>query len=355
MLITNTTYNISDTTIQICSLQTPTGIHADISSVGAALVGWYLPDFSGNLENIVLSFADPADYLKNSVFAGAVLGPNAGRLSNSILDIHKTRYHLAANDNSNNLHGGFHNLSFQNWTIAKRIQEQDYASVLLETTLPDALDGFPGNRSFQAQYTLYENGSLELELSAATDAATYINLSSHTYFQLSGDFSQSALEQSLFISAEKYIVNNSQHLPENILPVENSPFDFRTPTCIQELIRRFPDNPQLANALGYNNGFLLNTEETDTPAALLSDSSSGRTIRLHTDAPCLVLYSGGYLENGPAILNCHEKKIDLSPSCAIALEAQDFPDAPSNPLFPCKFLLPGQAWKRKIFWEFYLK
>ncbi|MDO4443920.1 MAG: aldose epimerase family protein [Bacillota bacterium] len=352
MQITHNTITISNTPIQICSLQTSTNIHAEISSVGAALVGWYLPDSFGNLDNVVLSFADPADYLHNSVFAGAVLGPNAGRLSNSILDIHKTRYHLTANDNSNNLHGGSRNLSFQNWTIAKCIQKQGYASVLLETTLPDTLDGFPGNRSFQAQYTLYENGSLELELSAATDAATYINLSNHTYFQLSGDFSQSALKQSLFISAEKYIANNSQHLPENILPVENSPFDFRTPTCILELIRRFPNDPQLANALGYNNGFLLNTGKTDAPAAILSDSVSGRTIRLHTDAPCLVLYSGGYLENGPAILNCQNKKIHLSPSCAIALEAQDFPDAPSNPLFSCKFLLPGQLWKRKIFWEF---
>lgn len=354
------------------TLTAPSGIRAKICSPGASLTALLLPDRTGHFDNVVLSLANPETYLENPFYAGAVLGPNAGRIRDGALIIGGRRWKLSANDGRNNLHGGRQCVSFANWTPVDSGSDEKKAFVALETSLADGQDGFPGNRRIRAVYTLNCEGALSLELSAVSDRQTYLNLSHHTYWNLSGDFGTAAsiapaLRQQLRIFADYYIANDSSHLPREILPVQDTPFDFRTGGAPGMLMQRYPNHEQLVNARGYNNGFVLKHSEDGTqaaahacasrtapPAAVLSDSASGRRMSLFTDAPCLVLYSGGYLEGGPSVLDRDRSAIAPVNSCALALEAQDFPDAPGNPLFDCCFLNPHETWRRNIRWEFSL-
>lgn len=356
-------------------METDSGMAAVISSLGASLTRLLVPSSeTGRRESVVLSLADPAGYAENPFYAGAVLGPNAGRIRNARLTLPESLqtglpensqegfpassqegfqriFPLTTNDGLHNLHGGRSPVSFADWNIVETGTENGCARLVLETVLSDGQDGFPGNRRIRASYTLSEEGVLSLHFWAVTDRPTYLNLSHHGYWNLSGDFSRSACDQHLSIAASRYIANDTEHLPAEICPVSHSPFDFRTSVSLRQRQSSCADHPQLKNANGYNNGFLLQTPD-GAPAAALSDPQSGRTLRLFTDAPCLVLYSGGYLAGGPAVLGKEGTAIPASNGCALALEAQDYPDAPGNPLYPpCRYLLPGEIWTREIRWE----
>lgn len=352
--------------VTFITLQGTCGISAVICSLGAALTKLCIPDRNGKSENVVLSLADHKDYQNNPFFAGAVLGPNAGRIKDSILTIDENTFSLDKNDGVNNLHGGSHNVSFQNWTVTNISHSDFSASVTLQTRLADGQDGFPGNRIIVARYTLSEDGTLSLLLTAQTDKATYVNLSNHTYFNLSGDFvsrftdnSSSftastgcispAMSQQLKINASRYITNDAAHIPDAICNVIDSPFDFCTLTALSEQITTFSSDWQLHNANGYNNGFIL--DKISDCDAVLYDPVSCRRMTLSTDAPCIVLYSGGYFAGGPAVLN-NSDAVPPQNGCAIALEAQDFPNAPNSPLFDCHYVQPGEIWQRNITWSF---
>lgn len=329
------------------------GMHVSISSLGGGIWGIYLPDCHEKLQNIALSFYHKEIYQNNSLYAGAILGPNAGRIQNGRLPIASTIYQLTQNENCmHNLHGGFHNVSFQNWNAIDTSEESKKSSVTLQITLPDGLDGFPGNRTLQARYTLDDQNALTLEMSAITDAETYINLSSHIYFNLSGDFSTSGLKQQLQIASDEVIYNKDNHIPSCICDVSHTPFDYRLARCLSEQIQNYSRHPQLLSGNGYNHGFLLNHSNSNptpiTPNAFLYDSASGRRMSLSTDAPCLVLYSGGFIEHDTLL----EDGSAAHPSCAIALEAQDYPDAPGKHGFPYHTLKPGEIWTRTIQWAF---
>ncbi len=329
------------------------GMHVSISSLGGCIRGIYLPDCHEKLQNIALSFYHKEIYQNNSLYAGAILGPNAGRIQNGRLPIASTIYQLTRNENCiHNLHGGFHNISFQNWNVIATSEESKKSSVTLQITLPDGLDGFPGNRTLQARYTLDDQNVLTLEMSAITDTETYINLSSHVYFNLSGDFSNSGLDQRLQIASDEVIYNKKDHIPSYIRDVSHTPFDYRLPHRLLAQIQNYSKHPQLLSGKGYNHAFVLNQSNSsltsEIPSAILYDSTNKRRMSLSTDAPCMVLYSGGYMEDHTLL----EDGSTVHPSCAIALEAQDYPDAPGNHGFPYHTLRPGEVWTRTIQWAF---
>lgn len=335
------------------TLSAPNGITVEICTLGASITRLLLPDRHGLPQNVVLTLADKADYGKNPFYAGATLGPNAGRISNARLYIDGTAYQLTANDGPHNLHGGPGCLSFHNWTLKNLWQDSLESGILLEATLPDKQDGFPGNRSVQAAYTLTSTGLFHIRYTAATDRPTYLNLSNHSYFNLSGDFTKDVRSEQLQINAEYYVANDREHLPEAILPTPKTPFDYRCPHTLQEQMLAYPTDRQLQNANGYNNAFCLN-HSSGKADAVLYDSESGRKLELFTDAPCLVLYSGGYLSGGPKIETLNHRITPPLSSCALALEAQDFPNAPNSPLFPCTLLSPGKTAERNITFRFTL-
>lgn len=343
-------------TCPLYDLVSASGLTVSILPLGASVQKISVTDPDGREIPIALGFPDLQSYQKPVCYAGATLGPNAGRIRNARLSIQKKEYLLSQNDNGSQLHGGCHNVSSMFWNTDSVSCIDNTASVLLSCEQPDGLDGYPGNRRYQIRYTLTEQGFLTIEQTAWTDRPTYVNLSNHTYWNLSGDFTRPALHQELLIHAKQVCVNDEYHLPVSIIPVTGTAFDFQKPRSLQSALRSASDSvsiPQLRIGKGYNHGYLLRKaseyreEPPDTepaPACSLHDPVSKRTVRLLTDAPALVLYSGGYLPEGLSLLGGQRSV----PSCAVALEAQDLPDTPH--LLPSLFrlTLPERPFHRII-------
>ncbi len=305
------------------------GARVRMSAMGAALRMAEAPDRTGAFANVALPAAGPLD----PSYAGAVLAPWAGRIPGGRMEIDGRVCRLARNEGKNQLHGGPNSLARRAWRFLGYAEGPGWREARFEAEAIDGLDGFPGNRRFETAYRLWDENRLDVRFCAETDRPTRVNLSSHAYWNLSGDFSQSVDGHLLEVQADAVYVNDKQHLAAGLEATDRPPFDFRSPRPLGGMGE--PPNPQLAFANGYNHAFVLRRRGSGEPAAVLTDPRSGRRLRLYTDQPCLVVYGGGYLS---------------PPRRAVALEAQEHPLAPGAPAPPP--LLPGSPYRRVISWRF---
>ena len=327
----------SENTYEVHEATTNLGLTVTLSPLGASIQKIAIRTVQGEYLSMALSLPDPTVCLADAGYAGATLGPNAGRIRGSELPIGKQIYHLTPNEGRHQLHGGPHNLSTIIWATDSVTCTHDYVKIQFSSFQPDRMDGFPGNRTYRAVYTLDDTNWLTVEYSARTDSPTYINLSNHTYWNLSGDFSRSGLEQELTVFSNNISLLDTEFLPVDVIPVAGTAFDFRRPRRLDNAMRSLKDEcsrSQLHIGKGYNHAFLLNKPEPFRSirsirrtlplkkACVLRDPGPGRTLKVMTDAPVLVLYTGGFLQDGLFMSNNQYSR----PSCAIALEAQDLPD-----------------------------
>ena len=290
---------------------------------GASLFRVEVPDKNGLFSNIALPLPSPEACAHSGTHAGATLGPIAGRVEGGQLQIPGKSLQLAQNEGRNHLHGGPGGLSRQVWQTVCAQPDR----VIYRLDLPDGLDGYPGSRTFRVGYALTGPAQLTIHYRVETDAPTPVSLSNHTYWNLSGDFAHPCTGHRLQIAARQACWNDREHLPRGVLDVAGTPLDFARP---QEPAPH-AEHPQLRNALGYNNAYLLE----GSPAARLEHPASGRVLTMETDLPALVFYSGGYLEGEPLEGSC------AAESAAFALEPQERPGLPA-------LVLPGQPWERWI-------
>lgn len=330
------------------------GLMVELSTLGAGIQNIALI-FSGDplpLLKLVLSYPDDETLIRSGSYAGRTLCPNSGRIGSPGLKIHNEVFHLEANEGINQLHGGAHNLSFTDWDIEDTETGTDYVKVTFGASQPDGLDGFPGNRHYHVTYTIEDMGCITINYHATSDRPTYINMSNHSYWNLHGievplgdELSESipayssqkneqphktisGLEQLLFINANNVMLNQKDHLPTEMIPVSDTPFDFRSPVSLSTMLSSEKNSghlfkEQAVTAKGYNHAYLLAKPdirrkfrgvkhyESLKNACTLTDPLSRRKLSLTTDAPAVVLYSGGFLSE---------------PSMYIALEAQDIPN-----------------------------
>ncbi len=268
-------------------------------------------------QNIALSFLGENLWKQNQLYAGATLAPAAGRIKDGILPIGEQSFILSRNENGvTHLHGGFHNLSFQKWTVTGFLPGK---CITFSSLLPEGMDGYPGNRSFHVTYH-YSDSTLTIQQKAFTDHPTYINMSNHTYYNLNG-FTCSGLDQYLYIRSHRVILNDCLQLPAGETDIKDTEFDFSEYRIIQKQIEAFPGSGQLALSQGYNHCFLL-TEPGDmsSPAYSLMSADRKRSIDFYTDAPALIFYSGGYIRNNLRILSDNDTAVQSFPGCAVALE-----------------------------------
>ena len=252
-------------------------------------------------------------------------------------------YRLARNDGENTLHGGPHGVSAQRFCA----EEKQEAAASFSVCLPDGMDGWPGNRAVSVRFSVGPGAALTLAYEARSDRLTWLDLSQHLYWNLNGDFSVPGTAQYLQIPAETVLYNDAAHLPRRAAAVGDTPFDFRLPREIAAQMRAFPADAQLANAHGYNNAYLLPAGAQ--PAARLWNRARTLRMELFTDQPALVLYSGGYLGPDTKLLGGET----AYPGCAIALEAQNWPDAPHFPGAPFRPLRPGESYRRFVSYRFF--
>ena len=326
---------------------TRNNINCTIVNSGAALARVEVKNADNSFKNIVLPLEFDMYGIDNSL-AGATLGPCCGRIKNGEILIGDEIIQLEKNEGSKNIHGGSHSLSHTVFSLVDTEETEEYSKVTLSATLPDKLDGWPGNRNFTVTYTLSEcNNSdspdtshiscrLRIDLEATTDMDTFIDMSNHTYWNLNGTFEEGdGLCQKLSINADKVLLIDEDHLPTSLADTEGA-FGFKSHVMIKDVTDRYSEEWQLNNANGYNHAFILNERDICTPAATLTSMDNSITMNMYTDQAAILMYSGGYL---PVNSN------------ALALEAQGWPDACHVDGAPFEILKAGESYKRFIEFE----
>lgn len=324
--------NLPDgSSVPLFTLTCATGAQAHFIGLGAALVGFEVPDKNGVLIPVACGFAKVSDYLESDTCMGAIIGRYANRIGRAHFQLGGKTFELEANEGANCLHSGKSGFHHQAWKLEFFRQSHHSSFVEFSHFSPDGEGGFPGNVQTRVRYTLRSDGALRLDIAATTDAPTVLNIVHHPYFNLTGDFSKSCLDHRLQIEADTYTPTDEVCLPTGaILPVAHTPFDFRNRRRIGEAIEA--QAPELQPFGGYDVNFALR-EAVLTPlrrVATLTDESSGRSLEISTTQPGMQLYSGNGFDGnligtGGAPLKAHS---------AIAMEAQHFPDAPNKPDFP---------------------
>ncbi|GAA4306454.1 aldose epimerase family protein [Nibribacter koreensis] len=344
--ITNPTQTTSTAKAQLYTLQNSKGMRVTISNYGGAITSILAPDQLGTLGEVVLGFDDmdaytsPA-YLANQPYFGAIIGRYGNRIAKGRFSLNGKEYTLATNNGPNHLHGGVKGFDKVFWEV----EELPVKNALrLTYTSPDGEEGYPGTVQVTVLYVLTPDNELVIEYQATTDQATPINLTNHTYFNLSGGEAQDALDHLLCIAADRYVVVSEALIPTGDLPkVEGTPMDFQTPVAIGARIEQVPG--------GYDHTYVLKeTGKHLKRAATVEDPLSGRCLEVCTTEPGIQFYSGNFLDGS---LQGHGGRT-YKKHYGFCLETQHFPDSPNQPAFPNTILEPGEKYHQKTVYRFYV-
>lgn len=334
--------------IQIFRLTNANGLSADITNYGGKVVRLMVPDRNGKSEDIVLGFDNIEGYLNaKEPYFGALIGRYGNRIAKGKFSLNGKEYILAINNGENHLHGGKKGFNAVVWN-ARQIDEQ---TLELDYLSPDGEEGYPGNLQVKVVYQLTDENDLLITYSASTDAPTVVNLTHHSFFNLSGLPNQNIHDHILTIYADEYTPVDEGLIPTGeITPVEGTPFDFRKAKPIGKDIGA--DHEQLTFGKGYDHNFVLSGQQTDDKgmklAAAVVEPVSGRAMEVWTTEPGLQFYSGNFLNQQ----DTGKGGIAYPFRSAFCLETQHFPDSPNQAHFPSTVLLPGKTWMSKTRYHF---
>jgi aldose 1-epimerase len=311
---------------------------------GAILASIRTPDRSGRLADIVLGFDTLDGYLTRNRYFGAVVGRFANRIARGRFSLDGQAVQLATNKGGHHLHGGVRGFDKVIWS-GERVDRGGAVGVVFTYTSPDGEEGYPGTLRATVAYTLTSDNALAIDYTAATDKTTIVNLTNHSYFNLAGEGSGDVLRHEVTLHADRFTPVDDAMIPTGeLLPVDGTPFDFRTPTALGARIDA--DDPQLRIAGGYDHNFVLNGAGL-RPVARVVDPASGRTLRVETTEPGVQLYTGNKLR-GEVGKQGHV----YAPRAAFCLETQHFPDSPNHPEFPSTTLRPGETYRSRTVFTF---
>jgi aldose 1-epimerase len=326
------------------------GMEVRFLSRGGVILSIRVPDRDGTLADVVLGYTDIRQYLNDRFYFGALVGRSANRIAGASFKIGSLTYELSRNDGAHHLHGGAHGFSACEWSVAP-FEHDGTVGAVLAMKSPAGDQGYPGSLSVQAKYSLTSGNELLVEYRATTDAPTLVNLTQHTYFNLTGCMSCSILDHVLTLNASRYTPVDRDLIPSGELrAVSGTPFDFRTPRAIGSRIGALDEQLQIGG--GYDHNFVLEHAATRGPtgltdAARLYDPSSGRVLTIRTTKPGIQVYTGNELDavrsgkNGAYIRHS-----------GVALETQHFPDAPNHRNFPSTVLQPGEEYFSETVYRF---
>jgi len=328
------------------TLRNVDGMEVDIINYGGIISRWTSKDKDGNQGNIVLNFNDLRSYMEGGAFLGALIGRFANRISNSSFILDKKKYELNKNENENHLHGGEKGFDKVIWNATTRIKMES-TSLILTYTSHHMEEGYPGNLDVKVTYTLKDDNALEVQYEASTDRPTIINLTQHSYFNLSADFSRDILDHELLLNAESYLPVNDKMIPiGEYRPVEGTPFEFGKYRTIGDSI--FDNDEQLLIGKGYDHCWILDKENGNLElAASLYHWRSGRRLEVYTTEPSIQFYSGNLLSGYCTT----DKKIIYGKRQGLCLEPQHYPDSPNQSRFPSVRLDPGTVYRTKTIYK----
>jgi len=305
-----------------------------VTNFGAIIVGVHMPNHLGKLENLVLGHENLAAYLEDKEFLGATVGRFANRVAKGKFELDGKSYQLARNHQGNHLHGGkqgFHKVMWES-TVE---ENKDWIKLHLDYLSKDGEEGYPGNLEVRVSFGLNPANELSIEYEATVDKPTIINLTNHSYFNLSGNPDQDILNHQVYINARQTTMADSQSIPTGeIVSVEGTPLDFTTLRTVGARIEE--DFLPLRQAEGYDHNYVLDSNgKLEVLAAMVKEPVSGRSIEMYTTEPGVQFFSGNNLKRH-----------------GLCLETQHFPDSPNQPNFPATVLRPGEKFTSTTIYKF---
>lgn len=322
------------------------GTVATLCDLGATLVSFELSDAEapGGVSDMVLGFDTAEEYWTNAPYLGATVGRYANRLGRGRFSLDGVDYTLAQNDRANHLHGGPAGFHRRLWQVR---QADDAARVSFELSSPDGDEGYPGALSVCVSYELTADNRLVIEYLATTDRATVVNLTHHSYFNLTGKPEAGIGGHVLRLAADEYTPTDAGQIPTGELrSVAGTPLDFREPTPIGARIDDADGDLRIGS--GYDHNFVVSGWDRSLQVvAEVHEPTSGRTLTVATTEPGIQFYSGNHLagvrgKGGRA----HAAREGF------CLEPQHFPDSPNQPSFPSTVLRPGETYRQTTEYAF---
>lgn len=335
--------NLHGQPILLFRLQNKTGSYIEITNYGATLISIVVPDSKGDFGNIVLAYDNIESYFSDNSYLGSTIGRFANRIANARFSLNGKTCLLEKNDGENTNHGGFSGWHKKIWDW-----EEISSGIRFICFSPDGEGGYPGNVKMAVDYIFDEDNTLRIKYAGITDAPTYLNLTNHTYFNLSGNCTP-VLDHQLYIPSTEILETTCDCIPTGAyVNVKDTPFDFTSMHSISDYF--YEGNQQLKWNRGYNHCYVLKKKPSPEMqlAARLSHPASGRRLTVETSFPGMLLYTAGYLESKFLAKN----KKPLSPNTGVCFETQFFPDTPSHTHFPSCLLNPGEKYSYETTYHF---
>ena len=349
--------------VELVTLTNGKGMEVCLTNYGGRVVSISVPDKNGMATDVVLGYDNIRQYvdtINSPSDYGSSVGRYANRIKNAQINVAGKVYHLRANDNGNTLHGG----GLTGWlNKVYDIQQQTDSSVTFAITAPDGENGFPGTVKATATYLVKGDNTLDITFGATTDKETVINMTNHSYFNLTGDPSKEGVAQVMYINADKFTPSDEKYIPTGeVRDVTGTPMDFRKPHAIgQTIVDTTYD--QIRNATGYDHNWCLNTfrngkGDDSKVAASLYSPKTGILLEVFTNEPGLQVYTGNFQGTGIAC----KHGIKYPKHVSVCFESQKYPDSPTKIVEKTKgwecsnpYLKPGQKYYSHLAYKFSVK
>lgn len=350
---------INEKPVKLFVLKNDNGMEVCITNYGGRVVSLVVPDKNGKPTDVVLGFdniAQYADTLNSPTDYGSSVGRYANRIKDGKFVLNGETYQLKQNDGTNCLHGGG-TTGWMNQVYDAGLV--DATTLKLTIVAEDGENGFPGKVIAVTTYKVTADNTLDITWEATTDKETIINQTNHNYYNLSGDFTQAAYDQVLYVNADNFTPSDKFYIPTGeIRSVEGTPFDFRTPHAVGDSINSNYD--QIKNATGYDHNFCLNTykdgkgDDTQMCASLYSPKS-GIFMEMYTNEPGLQVYSGNFQGVGRDADIIRKHGIKYPKHVSICLESQKYPDSPNKQDWVQPTLKPSEKYFSHAAYKFSVK
>ena len=331
------------------TLTNKNGMKVEVINFGGIITSLTAPDKDGKYEDVVLGFTKPEGYFDgNPYYFGALIGRFGNRIANAKFTLDGKTYDIDKNDGPNSLHGGKEGFHTKIWTV-EPIGNAETPSLKLTYVSNDGEEGYPGKLTTTVVYTLTKDNALEIAYEATTDKTTIVNLTQHSYFNLSGKFTQPITDHELQLDADQFLPVNGTLIPTGERRnVAGTPFDFKTPKLIGKDINSDDEQVKLGN--GFDHCWVLNGKGLRTIGTLFHPES-GRVMEVITDQPGVQFYSGNFLDGKYDTKTGGKNEFRTG----LCLETQHYPDSPNQPTFPSVELKPGEKYHTKTIYKFSVK
>lgn len=331
---------------QLFSISNKQGTTLTATNFGATVLSLVIKDKEGKSKDVVLGYDEPMAYIRDECYFGSVVGRYANRIAGENVIINGEQYNIAVRDGGYHLHGGRVGFNKKFFT-ADVFEATGKSGVVFRYTSPHLEEGFPGELQLEVTYTLDEDNAWTIEYKANTNQSTILNLTQHTYFNLSGDATQSIYDHQLCIPAQYYLPVNASQVPNGeIVTVNNTPFDF---TSFKQIGKDAGEpNEQLKLSAGYDHSFVLEKQHTNSlKHAATVKHTSGTCLNVYTTEPAVHFYAGNFLDGIKG-----KNGITYQKHAGFCLETQHFPDSPNKPHFPTTQLNPGENFYSQTVFKF---